>query len=162
MFRSLLRSCSITAGSLTLAAAGSLLVCSGATPAQAQLPHSYIVDIPFAFSMNNQTLPAGKYVVTPSISPQSLRLKEIGGSHTGYVLVHDGDDARNEQPAMRFTRYGHAAFLRDFTGAATGLGRRSVSRCSTTAAEKRAAKDWVQTQQTFSTTTVALNAYPQH
>jgi hypothetical protein len=112
--------------------------------------------------VNNQTLPAGKYVVTPSISPQSLRLKEIGGSHTGYVLVYDGDDARNEQPAMRFTRYGHAAFLRDFTGAATGLGRRSVSRCSTTAAEKRAAKDWVQTQQTFSTTTVALNAYPQH
>ena len=112
--------------------------------------------------VGSQTLPAGRYVVTPSISPQSLRLQEIGGSHAGYVLVFDGEDARNEEPVMRFTRYGNAAFLRDFTGVSTGLGRRSVSRCSVTAAEKRAAKDWVQTRQTFSTTTVALNVYPLH
>jgi hypothetical protein len=157
MFRSLLRSFAPTARSLTFAAAGSLLMLCGANPAQAQV--HYVVDVPFAFHVNDQTLPAGKYMVTPNSSQGNLRLNEIGGKHSGYVLVYDGEDARNEAAVMRFNRYGNTNFLRDFSTAATGYERRSVSRCSTTKAEKQAAKDWVQTRQTF--TTVALNVYPQ-
>jgi hypothetical protein len=157
MFRSFAR----TASSLGFAAAGSLLLCSGVNPAQAQSPVGYIVDIPFAFQMNNQTLPAGKYQVRLRSSPQDLTLTEIGGKHhTGYAVVYGADDAKNENAVMRFTRYGNATFVRDFSPAATGTLRHFVSRCSVSAAERRAEKDWVQTHQTF--TTVAINAYPQH
>ena len=156
MFRSFARS----ARSLTLAALGSLLMYSGANPAQAQMPVSYVADIPFAFHVNSETLPAGKYRITPSTSPHGLRVNEIGGKHSGFVLVYNGEDAKNEGAIIRFTRYGNANFLRDFSTQALGPERRSVSRCSVTAAEKRAQKDWVQTRQTF--TTVALTVYPQH
>lgn len=164
MFRSLLRSFVRSAGSFTLAAAGSvLLLCSGASPAQALPPASYIADIPFAFHMNGVTLPAGKYRITPSLAPQGLRLNEIGGKHAGFVLVYPGEDARNVGLAIiRFNRYGTTNFLRDFSTEAVGPGWRSVSRCSETREEKRFAKDWVQTRQTFGpVTTVALNVYPQ-
>jgi hypothetical protein len=132
-------------------------MCSGAIPAQAQSPVSYVADIPFAFHMNDTLLPAGKYQITP-ISQNNLRLSQIDGKQVGYVGVYRGDDARSEDAQIRFTRYGKSTFLRDFTAA--GSGRRAVSRCHVTRGEKQAAHDWVQTRQTF--TTVALNVYPQH
>src|SRR5579859_4463634 len=138
MFRSFARS----ARSLTLAALGSLLMCSGVNRAHGQIPVSYVADIPFAFHMNSQTLPAGKYRITPVTSPQGLRLNEIGGKNGGFVLVYPGDDARNVGSAViRFNRYGNANFLRDFSTEALGPELRSVSRCSVTTAEKRAQKD---------------------
>jgi hypothetical protein len=164
MFRSLLRSFARSAGSFTLAATGSVFLCSGVSPARAQQATSYVADIPFAFHMNGETLPAGKYRITPNAAPQGLRLNEIDGKHAGFVLVYHGDDAHNVGGAViRFNRYGTTSFLRDFSTEPLGPGRRSVSRCNVTREEKRVARDWVQTRQTFGpVTTVALNAYPQH
>jgi hypothetical protein len=160
MFRSLLRSFASTAGPLTLAAMGPLLLCSGAKPAQAQSTDvGYMANIPFAFQMSDKMLPAGKYQIT-LMSPHGLRLMEVGGKHGAYVVVFPGEDARSERAQIRFTRYGAQNFLRDFSIPATGIDRHSVSRCSITRGEKQAAKDWVQTKQTF--TTVALNVSPQH
>jgi hypothetical protein len=103
--------------------------------------------------------PAGAYHIT-QVSPHSLRLSEVGGTHAGYVLVFPGDDAPNEKAQIRFTRYGKDSFLKDFSTASDGSPHRSVSRCSITQGEKRAAQKWiVETKQTF--TTAALNAYPQ-
>jgi hypothetical protein len=152
------RSFASTASSLTLAAVGSLLLCSGVKPAQAQSNRSYSVNIPFAFQMNDALLPAGAYHIT-QVSPHSLRLSEVGGKHAGYVQVFPGDDAPNEKAQIRFTRYGKDSFLKDFSTASNGSPHRSVNRCSITQGEKRAVKDWVQTKQSF--TTVALNTYPQ-
>ena len=160
MFGSLLRSLAPTARSLTFAAAGSLLMFSGASPAQAQSPVSYVANIPFAFHVSNQTLPAGKYEIIQNSSQRSLRLNEIGGKHRAYVLAYQGEDARSDRALIRFNRYGNDNFLRDFSPAPTGSGWRSVSRCSVTRAERQAQKESVQTKQTF--TTVALNVYPQH
>jgi hypothetical protein len=152
------RSFASIASALTLSAVGSLLMCAGVKPAQAQSNTVYSANIPFAFQMNDATLPAGTYQIT-QISPHSLRLSQVGGKHAGYVGVYQGDDARSERAQIRFTRYGERNFLRDFAAASDGTQHRSVSRCSVTAGEKQAAHDWVQTKQTF---TVALNAYPQH
>ncbi|HEX6771453.1 MAG TPA: hypothetical protein VF126_05470 [Acidobacteriaceae bacterium] len=127
--------------------------------AQAQSNVSYVAAIPFAFQMNDATLPAGRYQIT-SVSPLLLHLIEVGGKHVGYVAVHPGDDARSERAQIRFTRYGNRYFLRDFATASGGALRRSVSRCSVTRGEKQAAKELVVTKQTF--TTVALNTSPLH
>jgi hypothetical protein len=131
---------------------------SGAKPAQAQSNVSYLADIPFAFQMNDVTLPAGEYRIT-QLSLRNLRLSDVGGKHAQYVMVYPGDDAKGEKAQIRFSRYGDRTFLRDFATKSDG-DRRSVSRCVVTRGEKQAAKDWVQTKQTF--TTVALNEYPQH
>ena|ERR1700758_394062 len=81
--------------------------------------------------------------------------------HTRDAQVFQGDDAPNEKAQIRFTRYGKDSFPKDFSTASDGSPHRSVSRCSVTRGEKqRAAKDWVQTKQSF--TTVALNTHPQH
>jgi hypothetical protein len=154
MFRSFAR----TASALTLAGVGSLLMLSGAKPAQAQSNIVYSANIPFAFEMNDAALPAGTYLIT-QVSPHSLRLSQADGMHPRYVNVYAGDDAKSQKAQIRFTRYGERNFLKDFATAPDG-SRRSVSRCSITKGEKRAAKDWVQTKQTF--TTVAMNVYPQH
>jgi hypothetical protein len=154
MFRSFAR----TASALTLAGLGSLLMLSGAKPAQAQSNLVYSANIPFAFQMNDATLPAGTYLITQA-SPHNLRLSQVGGNHAQYVAVYPGDDAKSQKAQIRFTRYGERNFLKDFATASDG-SQRSVSRCSVTPGEKRAAKDWVQTKQTF--TTVAMNVYPQH
>lgn len=157
MFRSMVH----IAASFKFTAVGSVLLCAGVNSAQAQAPVGYIVDVPFAFQMNNQTLPAGKYLVRLRSSPPDLTLSEIGGKHhTGYATVYGADDAKNENAVMHFIRYGDTTFVRDFSPAATGTLRHFASRCSVTAAEKRVQRDWVQTHQTF--TTVAINAYSQH
>jgi hypothetical protein len=152
MFRSIASS----VNALMLAAFGSLLL-SGATPIQAQSNVVYSANIPFAFQMNDATLPAGTYQII-QVSPHILRLGQVGGRHTSYVGVYPGDDAKTERAQIHFTRYGDRTFLRDFATASEGYPR-SVSRCPVTRGEKQAAKDWVQTRQTF---TVALNVYPQH
>jgi hypothetical protein len=152
------RSIASTANALTLAAIGSLLMLSGAKPAQAQSDIVYSANIPFAFQMNDVTLPAGKYLIS-QISPRNLRLTDARGGHPQYVMAYPGDDAKTEKAQIRFTRYGERTFLRDFATASDGSQHRSVSRCTVTTGEKRAAKDWVQTKQPF---TVALNEYPQH
>jgi len=136
------------ANALTLAAFGSLLLLSGAKPAQAQSNIVYTANIPFAFQMNDATLPAGTYRITQD-SPHSLRLSQANGMHPRYVNVYAGDDAKTERAQIRFTRYGERTFLRDFATSADGSPHRSVSRCAVTPGEKRAAKDWVQTRQTF-------------
>jgi hypothetical protein len=160
MLSSLLRWFAPTARSLTFAAAGSLLMVSGASPAQAQRAVSYVANVPFAFHVNSQLLPAGKYDIRPDTIKGGLRLREIDGKHSAFVQVYNGEDARNETAVVRFTRYGNDNFLRDFSAPPNGPGWRSVSRCSVTRAERRVQKEWVQTKQTF--TTVALNVYPQH
>jgi hypothetical protein len=152
------RSFASIANALTLAGVGSLLMLSGARPAQAQSNIVYSANIPFAFQMNDATLPAGTYLITQA-SPHNLRLSQLDGKHVQYVAVYPGDDAKSQKAQIRFTRYGERNFLKDFATASDG-SRRSVSRCSVTPGEKRAAKDWVQTKQTF--TTVAMNVYPQH
>jgi hypothetical protein len=151
------RSIASTVNALTLAAAGSLLMLSGATPVQAQSNAVYSANIPFAFQMNDATLPAGTYLISQT-SPRNLRLTDARGGHAQYVMVYPGDDAKTERAQIRFSRYGDRTFLRDFATKSDG-DRRSVSRCVVTSGEKRAAKDWVQTKQTF---TVALIEYPQH
>jgi hypothetical protein len=147
-----------TIASTTLAAFGSLLMLSGAKPVQAQSNAVYSANIPFAFQMNDATLPAGVYHIT-QLSPRNLRLTDAAGKHAQYVMVYAGDDAKSEKAQIRFSRYGERTFLRDFATKSDG-SRRPVSRCIVTPGEKRAAKDWVQTKQTF--TTVALVEYPQH
>lgn len=152
------RSIASTANALTLAALGSLLMLSGAKPAQAQSGIVYSANIPFAFQMNDVTLPAGEYLISQT-SPRNLRLTDAQGGHPQYVMVYPGDDAKNEKALIRFNRYGERSFLRDFAAAPDGSSHRPVSRCSVTKGEKQAAKERVQTRQTF---TVALNEYPQH
>jgi hypothetical protein len=153
------RSFASTASALTLTAIGSLVMLSGAKPAQAQSNVVYSANIPFAFQMNDVSLPAGEYQIT-QISPHNLRLSAMSGKkQVQYVAVYPGDDARSQRAQIRFTRYGDRNFLRDFAAAPNG-SLRSVSRCPVTRGEKQTAKDWVQTRQTF--TTVAMNVYPQH
>jgi hypothetical protein len=146
-----------TARFVTFAAVGTIMMASQVRPAQAQSNATYIASIPFEFQMNDKIHPAGSYQIQ-QVSSHTLRLSTVGGRHIGDVPVYPGDDARNGKAQIRFNKYGDVYFLREFAAQADGSRWHSVSRCSTTPGEKKAAHDWVQTKQTF---TVALNAYPQ-
>lgn len=133
-----------TATSLTLAVIASLCVSAGANPAEAQENANYVAAIPFAFGISNAVFPAGSYQITP-LSPQLLRLRLVGGTREGYLLVSPGDDANKATTGrLQFTRYGDRYFLRQFAAPNGGERWHAVSRCLPSKNEKRVAKEWMQ------------------
>jgi hypothetical protein len=130
------------ATSLTLATIGSLLLSGGVNPAQAQGNVAYVAEIPFAFGMDDAVFPAGTYQITP-LSQKMLRLNLVGGTRMGYLMVFPADDASNVATGrLRFAQYGNRYFLREFSAPDQGQEWPAVSRCLSSADEKRVAKEW--------------------
>jgi hypothetical protein len=82
--------------------------------AQAQTTQRVIANIPFAFTANNKTLPAGKYTITvlnPSSDRKALQIRSMNGRHSAIVLTNGviGNVADNSK--LVFERYDDRYFF---------------------------------------------------
>ncbi len=82
-----------------------------------------IADIPFAFTVANHTLPAGRYTVT-RLGETSLRISSPHNQGT-VVLTHAAEGKAPESKGkMVFHRYGESYFLSEVWVAGSGVGRK--------------------------------------
>lgn len=82
-----------------------------------------IADIPFAFMVANQTLPAGRYTVTP-MSETTLRISSPH-NQSAVVLTHAIEGKAPESKGkIVFHRYGESYFLSEVWVASGGIGRK--------------------------------------
>jgi len=82
-----------------------------------------IADIPFAFTVANLTLPAGRYTVT-RLGETTLRISNPLNQGT-VVLTHAVEGKAPESKGkMVFHRYGESYFLSEVWVAASGMGRK--------------------------------------
>ena len=82
--------------------------------AQAQTTQRVIANIPFAFTANNKTLPAGKYTITvlnPSSDRKALQIRSMNGRYSAIVLTNGviGNVADNSK--LVFERYDDRYFF---------------------------------------------------
>jgi hypothetical protein len=136
--------CALTIGSL--ASAPSALAQSSTTVA--------VVNIPFTFQTERQTLPAGMY----RIDRQSGNLLRLAGPDRagGYVMTHDAIKTHApDHGTIVFDRYGDKYFLRQIwtEGNSTGL------ECPKSRAEKAALV--AQNEQAVTSVELAFNSAPQ-
>ncbi len=98
---------------VSLAALGLGALVAG--PAFAMAPEPLLVHVPFASSVQNETLPAGDYRVRPlsDLQRNVLEIRSTDGRHGVLVLSWDAPgEARGARPMLVFDRYGDKAFLR--------------------------------------------------
>ena len=98
---------------LSLATLG--LVALTAGPAFAMDPETLVVHVPFAFSVDNATLPAGDYRVHPmnDCDRNVVEVQSVDGRHAAFVLTTDAPpERRGAKPELVFDRYGKKCFLR--------------------------------------------------
>ena len=99
--------------SLSLATLGLLALAAG--PAFAMDPETVVVHVPFAFTVDNVTLPAGDYRVHPlnDLDRNVVEVRSVDGRHGVMVLTLDAPaERRGAQPELVFDRYGKKSFLR--------------------------------------------------
>ena len=82
--------------------------------AHAQTTQRVIANIPFAFTANNKTLPAGKYTITvlnPSSDQKALQIRSMNGRYSAIVLTNGviGNVADNSK--LVFERYDDRYFF---------------------------------------------------
>ena len=82
--------------------------------AQASSGQHVIANIPFAFTVGNKTLPAGRYTVTvlnPSSDRKTLQVRSMDGHSTAIVLTNSIDGSAAENSKLVFDRYGNHYFF---------------------------------------------------
>ena len=111
------------------------LVALAAVPAFAMDPETLVVHVPFAFSVDNTTLPAGDYRVRPLGDNENnvIEIQSVDGRHAALVLTTDASaERRGAEPKLVFDRCGKASFLRavelpEETGASVPESRSEVT-----------------------------------
>ena len=88
-----------------------------ASQAYAQATQAIVADVPFAFTANNTTLPAGTYVIKPATD--SRIIWRIDGPASSDFLLARNLSGTNDYGhfRLRFRRYGERNFLAGFTTA---------------------------------------------
>ncbi len=128
---------------LSLATLG--LVALTAGPAFAMDPETLVVHVPFAFSVDNVTLPAGDYRVHPLsiLDNNVVEIRSADGHHAALVLTTDAPaERRGAKPELVFDRYGKKRFLR-----AVGLPEEMGASMPATRSEITAARELASHQQ---------------
>jgi hypothetical protein len=128
---------------LCLAALG---VALAAGPAFAMAPETLAVHVPFAFSVDNVTLPAGDYRVHPlsGFDHNVVEIRSVDGRHSALVVTSAASAERTgAAPKLVFDRYGSKDFLR-----AIELPQEQGAKLPTTRTEVRAARNFAAHQQT--------------
>lgn len=100
-----------------------LLVASGSAYAQAVHVR---VTVPFGFTANNKTLPAGQYEVMSTGAPYSqfLEIRRLDGKYVTYVSASDLQASnRSSETKLVFQQYGNRYFLSELwmQGTRSGL-----------------------------------------
>src|SRR5262245_40469688 len=92
-------------------AAVAVIAIALAAPAAAQNP-GIVVKIPYAFTVGEQTLPAGEYTIRRATS-NDVRTLLIQGSGrvVAVIAIPDGEGAPSDHHELTFKRYGDQFFL---------------------------------------------------
>jgi hypothetical protein len=95
----------------SLMVAGAALVLTAAASTQAYAFDTVTVKVPFAFNVENRTLPAGQYIVQRADQdPSVLVLRGVKGTHGSAVVLTDaapGRDPEGSKPCLTFSRVGN-------------------------------------------------------
>ena len=82
--------------------------------AQAQTTQRVIANIPFAFTANNKSLPAGKYTITvlnPSSDRKALQIRSMNGRYSAIVLTNGVIGSIADNSKLVFERYDDRYFF---------------------------------------------------
>jgi hypothetical protein len=99
---------------LSTAALGLGLAAFFASPALAMAPERLVVHVPFAFSVADETLPAGDYSIRPlsDVDREVLEIRSTDGRIGVLVGSEDGQPAsRTSKPELVFDHFGNQKFL---------------------------------------------------
>ena len=91
-----------------------ILATALAAGAQAQTTQLVIANIPFAFTANNKTLPAGKYTITvlnSSSDRKALQIRSMNGRFSAMVLTNAGVGRISDNAKLVFERYDDRYFF---------------------------------------------------
>lgn len=91
-----------------------ILATALAAGAQAQTTQRVIANIPFAFTANNKTLPAGKYTITvlnPSSDRKALQIRSMNGRYSAIVLTNGVIGIVADDSKLVFERYDDRYFF---------------------------------------------------
>jgi hypothetical protein len=127
-----------------------------AIPALAQDTNGVKFDAPFAFQVQEVSMPAGSYRVTqPDINVPVLLVQDADGSHSAFVTYIPVDDETPQtETLIKFTKYGDAAFMNRIIIADQGL----EIQLPQSKAEKRAAENAVAAEHSLPATNVGTFA----
>ena len=118
---------SVTKGFITAAVLAMAIIAAGASAQAQSLHYKLTANIPFDFSVSNQKLPAGKYVIG--------RTQEVNGDAIVQIKSIDGKSVANrfsipivtfktkKQSELIFHRYGDQYFLSEIWPSGAGTGR---------------------------------------
>jgi hypothetical protein len=86
------------------------------------------VDIPFAFSVEDYSLPAGEYLVLTVTPERSIRVVSADGKHSAIVnTLPNYASSPSENSRLVFHRYGNEYFLAQVWTAGQNVGRNPLS-----------------------------------
>jgi len=86
------------------------------------------VNIPFAFSAENHSLPEGEYLVLTVIPERSIRIVSADGKHTAIVnTLPNYAKSPSESSRLVFHRYGNEYFLAQVWTAGQNVARNPLS-----------------------------------
>ncbi|MGE0129828.1 MAG: hypothetical protein AB7U82_17240 [Blastocatellales bacterium] len=95
-------------------------------PAYAQSDERVIADIPFAFVVGDETLPAGEYVIKQGItnSPDVLLIRGEDNSNAVFVMAQETQATRTpDKTELVFNEIGNTYFLSKIWVAGDDMGR---------------------------------------
>ena len=93
--------------------------------AQAQTTQRVIANIPFAFTANNKSLPAGKYTITvlnPSSDQKALQIRSMNGRYSAIVLTNGVIGNVADKSKLVFERYDDRYFFAQAQMAGDSIG----------------------------------------
>jgi hypothetical protein len=106
---------------------GTMLALAGmlAIPAAyAQDSHRVIADIPFAFTVNNQALPAGEYEVSDGAAYGTVVIQSEDREHSVITIANSAQATDQALPGkLVFQRYGNRYFLHEVFSPGVSIGR---------------------------------------
>jgi hypothetical protein len=90
----------------------------------AQDSHRVIADIPFAFTVNHQALPAGEYEVSDGAAYGTVVIQSKDREHSVITVANSAIDNDRSLPGkLVFQRYGNRYFLHEVFSPGVSIGR---------------------------------------
>jgi hypothetical protein len=86
----------------------------------AGLTRSLKVNVPFDFTVNGKTLPAGQYTIEQGTVTNALVIRNWETKQAAGVIVRKLEVSADSKPQLIFRRYGNQYFLAQVIGEASG------------------------------------------
>lgn len=114
---------SILKGFTMLTLIAVIALATAVVSANAQSSRLIVSNVPFEFTVGDQTMPAGEYRVTPALS-KALTIQSSDAKNAVMRLANDiRPNKTNKQARLVFHRYGNRYFLSEVWGNADSIGR---------------------------------------